>query len=61
VVSSVAAHARTIVRWGKRRWRIEAFSKTMKSRFGLDQFGQRTIKSVMRFFLLAFIAYLLVF
>ncbi len=33
----------------------------MKSRFGLDQFGQRTIKGVMRFFLLAFIAYLLVF
>ena len=33
----------------------------MKSRFGLDQFGQRTLKGVMRFFLLAFIAYLLVF
>jgi hypothetical protein len=61
VVSTVAAHARTIVRWGKRRWRIEAFFKTMKSRFGLDQFGQRTLKGVLRFFLLAFIAYLLVF
>ena len=61
VVSSIAAHAKTIVRWGKRRWRIEAFFKTMKSRFGLNQFGQRTIKGVLRFFLLAFIAYLLVF
>jgi Transposase DDE domain len=61
VVSTVAAHPRTIVCWGRRRWQVEAFFKTMKSRFGLDQFGQRTLKGVLRFFLLAFIAYLLVF
>jgi hypothetical protein len=61
VVSTVAAHSRTIVRWGRRRWQVEAFFKTMKSRFGLDQFGQRTLKGVLRFLLLAFIAYLLVF
>ncbi|NJK46561.1 MAG: transposase [Pleurocapsa sp. SU_196_0] len=61
VVSTAPAHPRTIVRWGRRRWRVEAFFKTMKSRFGLDQFGQRTLKGVLRFFLLAFIAYLLVF
>jgi hypothetical protein len=40
---------------------VEAWFKTMKSWFGLDQFGQRTLKGVLRFFLLAFIAYLLVF
>jgi Transposase DDE domain len=61
VVSNVAASAKTIVGWGKRRWRIEAFFKTMKSRFGLDQFGQRTKLGVLRFLLIAFIAYLLVF
>jgi Transposase DDE domain len=61
VVSTVAAQPRTIVRWGRRRWQVEAWFKTMKSRFGLDQFGQRTLKGVLRFFLLAFIAYLLVF
>jgi Transposase DDE domain len=61
VVSNVAANAKTIVGWGKRRWRIEAFFKTMKSRFGLDQFGQRTRLGVLRFLLIAFIAYLLAF
>jgi hypothetical protein len=61
VVSTTAAHPSTMVRWGRRRWQVEAFLKTMKSRFGLDQFGQRTLKGVLRFFLLAFIAYLLVF
>jgi Transposase DDE domain len=61
VVSTVAANAKTIVGWGKRRWRIEAFFKTMKSRFGLDQFGQQTRLGVLRFLLIAFIAYLLAF
>ncbi len=32
----------------------------MKSRFGLDQFGQRSLKGVMRFLLLALIAFVLV-
>lgn len=61
VLSTVGAEAKTIIRHGKRRWRIEAFFKTMKSRFGLDQFGQRTLTGVLRFFLIAFIAYLLTF
>jgi Flp pilus assembly protein TadB len=39
----------------------EAFFKTMKSRFGLHQFGQRTLRGVLRFFLLALIAFVLVF
>lgn len=60
VVSTVPATAQTMIRWGKRRWRIEAFFKTMKSRFGLDQFGQRTLRGVLRFLLLALIAFVLV-
>ena len=53
MISTRAAEGKTITRWGKRRWRIEAFFKTMKSRFGLDQFGQRTTLGAMRFLLLA--------
>jgi hypothetical protein len=31
----------------------------MKSRFGLDQFGQRTMQGVIRFLTLAFLAFML--
>lgn len=48
-----------IVRWGKRRWRIEGFFKTAKGRFGLDRFGQGTRLGVYRYLLLSLIAYLL--
>lgn len=41
VISTRRADGETIRRWGRRRWRIEAFFKTLKFRFGLDQFGQR--------------------
>jgi Transposase DDE domain len=42
VLSTKAMCPRHIVRWGKRRWRIEGFFKTAKGRFGLDRFGQGT-------------------
>ena len=58
-VSTQPATGETIKRWGRRRWRIEAFFKTMKSRFGLDQFGQRTARGALRFLVLALVAYLL--
>ncbi len=45
-----------IVRWGKRRWRIEGFFKTAKGRFGLDRFGQSTRLGVYRYLLLSLIA-----
>jgi hypothetical protein len=61
VVSSAKASGETIIRWGRERWRIEAFFKTMKSRFGLAQFGQRTALGVYRFLTLAFMAFLLAF
>jgi len=38
---------------------IEAFFKTAKSRFGLDQFGQRTPRGVLRFLVLGLFSYLL--
>ena len=61
VISTRAAEGKTITRWGKRRWRIEAFFKTMKSRFGLDQFGQRTAQGAMRFLLLGLLAFVLAY
>jgi hypothetical protein len=60
VVSTKKAHGLTIIKWGRARWGIEAFFKCMKSRFGLDQFGQRTLLGVTRFILLCFLAYSLV-
>jgi Transposase DDE domain len=61
VISTVRADAVSIVRWGRRRWQIESFFKTMKSRFGLDQFGQRTALGALRFITLSFMAFLLAF
>ena len=48
-----------IVRWGKRRWRIEGFFKTAKGRFSLERFGQGSRLGVYRYLLLSLIAYLL--
>jgi hypothetical protein len=72
VVSTKPASGTTISRWGRRRWlreqparcclvskKIEAFFKVMKSRFGLDQFGQRMMQGVIRFLTLAFLAFML--
>lgn len=48
-----------IARWGKKRWRIEGFFKTVKGRFSLDRFGQGSRLGVYRYLLLSMIAYLL--
>lgn len=61
VISTRAATGETIKRWGRRRWRIEAFFKTLKSRFGWDQFGQRTARGAFRFLILALLAFVLSF
>ena len=61
MVSTVKATGEMIIRWGRERWRIEGFFKTMKRRFGLDQFGQQTALGVYRFITLAFMAFLLTF
>ena len=59
VISLSKATPRTIRRWGKFRWRIEAFFKTMKQRFSLTRFGQATRLGVYRYLLLSFLAYLI--
>lgn len=59
-VATFAASGRIISRWGKRRWCIEAFFKTAKSRFGLARFAQQTLLGVLRFLLLSFLTFTLV-
>jgi hypothetical protein len=59
VLSTKALSPRHIVRWGKRRWRIEGFFKTAKGRFSLGRFGQGTKLGVYRYLLLSLMAYLL--
>ncbi|NEO75178.1 MAG: transposase [Moorea sp. SIO4G3] len=51
----------TITRWGKRRWQIEGFFKTVKYQFGLASFGQKTLLGVYRWLILSLISYLLAY
>lgn len=60
VVATFRASGRVISRWGRRRWRIEAFFKTSKSRFGLARFGQQTRQGVYRFLMLSLLAFVLI-
>ena len=48
-----------LVRLGRQRWAIEGFFKTIKHRFGLHCFGQKTRLGIYRWLLLSLIAYLL--
>lgn len=59
VLSTKALSSKHIVRWGKRRWKIEGFFKTAKGRFSLDRFGQGTKLGVYRYLLMSLMAYLL--
>jgi hypothetical protein len=59
VVATFVAEGRILSRWGKRRWRIEGFFKTIKRRFGLSRFGQQTLLGVLRFLLLSLLAFTL--
>jgi hypothetical protein len=59
VVATFMATARVISRWGQRRWRIEGFFKTVKSRFGLGRFAQGTRRGAYRFLLLSLLAFTL--
>ena len=60
VVATFSARARVVTRWGKRRWCIEAFFKTAKSRFGLARFAQQTLLGTLRFLLLSLLSFVLV-
>ncbi len=59
VLCTKALSPEHIVRWGKRRWRIEGFFKTAKGRFSLERFGQGSRLGVYRYLVLSMIAYLL--
>ena len=59
VISTKQLKPSTLVWWGKRRWKIEGFFKTIKHRFSLARFGQSTKKGVYRWILLGLIAFIL--
>ncbi len=59
VLCTKALKGSTIAWWGRRRWAIEGFFKTVKHRFGLHRFGQQTLLGVYRWLVLCLTAYLL--
>ena len=59
VVSTHPYSGTYLVRLGRGRWIIEGFFKTIKHRFGLQCFGQKTRLGIYRWLLLSLIAYLL--
>ncbi len=59
VLSTRPLKASTIKWWGKRRWQIEGWFKTIKHRFGLHRFGQGTLIGMYRWLILSLIAYLI--
>jgi len=59
VISTKQMKGTTITRWGRRRWQIEGFFKTVKHCFSLHKFGQKTLLGVCRWLILSFISYLL--
>jgi Transposase DDE domain len=61
VISTKPMKGFTIARWGRRRWQIEGFFKTIKHRFSLHRFGQKTLLGVYRWLILSFISYLLAY
>jgi hypothetical protein len=61
VISTKPMKGTTIARWGKRRWQIEGFFKTVKHQFSLHRFGQKTLLGVDRWLILSFFSYLLAY
>jgi Transposase DDE domain len=59
IISTKPMKGKTIARWGKRRWQIEGFFKTVKHRFSIHRFGQKTLLGVYRWLILSFVSYLL--
>jgi hypothetical protein len=59
VLCTKAMSAKHIVRWGKRRWKIEGFFKTVKGRFSLDRFAQGSKLGVYRYLIMSMAAYVL--
>ncbi len=61
IISTKSMKGKTIARWGKRRWQIEGFFKTVKHCFSIHRFGQKTLLGVYRWLILSFISYLLAY
>lgn len=61
IISTKPMKGKTIARWGKRRWQIEGFFKTVKHCFSLHRFGQKTLIGVYRWLILSFVSYLLAY
>ena len=59
VVATEALSGAYLMRLGKRRWAIEACFTVLKQQFGWDAFGQGTRLGMYRWWILAFISYLL--
>ncbi len=59
VISTKPMKGKTITRWGKLRWQIEGFFKTVKHQFSLHRFGQKTLLGVYRWLVFSLISYLL--
>jgi len=60
VLSTRPLKASTITAWGRKRWSIEGFFKTIKHRFGWHRFGQQTLLGVYRWSVLCLISFVLV-
>ena len=61
VISTKPMKGKTISRWGKGRWRIEGFFKTVKHQFSLHRFGQKNLLGVYRWLILSLVSYLLAY
>ncbi len=59
VLSTRPLKGSTITWWGRRRWSIEGFFKTVKHRFGCHRFGQQTLLGVYRWLLVCLISFVL--
>ncbi|MGI2909726.1 transposase, partial [Tolypothrix sp. VBCCA 56010] len=59
VLSTRPIKASTLKWWGKRRWQIEGWFKTVKHRFGLHRFGQGSLLGMYRWLILSLTAYLI--
>jgi hypothetical protein len=57
IISTSSRAAAGIRQTGKRRRKIEAFFKTLKSRFGLGRFGQQSKMGVLRYLCLSLLSY----
>ena len=59
VITNRCRTSTTVRKTGRRRWKIEALFKTLKSRFAFGKFGQKSKLGVLRYLCLSVAAFLL--